>query len=47
MFFGITQGLMWTFILKNYGFTLKDWEFYSVLIPGVILFAVLYHKCKH
>ena len=46
IFFGITQGLMWSFFNSSIGYKVTDWQWWAILVTGAIVFAIIYHKCK-
>ena len=43
-FFGITQGLMWSFICTIIGYGLSNWQFWIISVIGIVIWAIIYNK---
>jgi len=45
-FFGITQGMMWSFFCSLNGYGLSDWQWWVIVLTGCTIWSIIYHKCK-
>ena len=43
-FFGITQGLMWSFLCTKMGYELSNWQFWVISLIGIVIWAIIYNK---
>jgi uncharacterized protein YlzI (FlbEa/FlbD family) len=46
-FFAITTGVLWALVATIVGYTLTDWQYYMIIIPGIFVFSVIYHHRKN
>ena len=41
-FFGMPQGLMWSFLCTKMGYGLSNWQFWV----GIVIWAIIYNKWR-
>ena len=45
-FFSAINGVMWSFIAKDFGYRIDDFQWWAIFIIGIITTTIIYSFCK-